>query len=211
MQEDIATFFDGAKQWKKELLLLREIALSTGLEEAYKWKHPCYTSKGKNIVIIHGFKEYVAILFFKGALLADKKGILIQQTDNTQAARQIRFVNLAAIKKQENTIVQYIMEAIDKESAGLKLPTIPTAKLSLPPSLVAAFKKSTSLKKAFEKLTPGRQKAYILYFSEAKQIATQVNRIEKYTQRILNGKGLNDCVCGMSKRMPNCDGSHKYL
>jgi len=211
MQTEVASFFKGLKQWKNELTLLRNIIISTGVEETYKWKHPCYTLNNNNIVLIHGFKNYCAISFFKGALLKDKKQILVQPTDNTQSGRQLRFENEEEIIALEKTIIQYIKEAIQVENKGMKVEFKKTEAFETPETLTKAFKKSTSLQDAFYKLTPGRQRAYLLYFSEAKQEATQASRIEKYTARILNGKGINDCVCGLSKRMPNCDGSHKQL
>jgi uncharacterized protein YdeI (YjbR/CyaY-like superfamily) len=211
MNADVAQFFDEVKQWKKELQLLRTIILPTGLDEEYKWKHPCYCYQGKNIVIIHGFKEYFAVLFFNGALLKDKKKLLIKQTEKTQSARQLRFTNLQEAKASEKLIQSYIQEAIENEKAGLKVALKNTESYTVPLALEQAFKRKATLKKAFDNLTPGRQRAYLLYFSEAKQAATQELRVERYTQRILDGKGLNDCTCGLSKRMPNCDGSHKQL
>lgn len=212
MNTEVAQFFKGLKQWKNELTLLRNIIMTTGVEETYKWKHPCYThNNNNNIVLIHGFKNYCAISFFKGALLKDKKQILVQPTDNTQSGRQLRFESKEEILALEKTIVQYIKEAILVEDKGLKVEFKKTEAFDMPESVTKAFKKSPALREAFYKLTPGRQRAYLLYFAEAKQVATQETRIEKYTGRILNGKGINDCVCGLSKRMPNCDGSHKQL
>lgn len=204
-------FLNNVKQWQKELMQLREIILDCGLTEDFKWKVPCYTSDGKNIVLIHGFKEYCALLFMKGALHSDPNGILIQQTENVQSGRQIRFNRLKDILKKEQILKSYIFEAIEIEKSGLKINYTKNSELDIPEELVNAFVKNEKLKTAFETLTPGRQKAYKMFFAEAKQSKTREERIKKYSARIFNGKGLNDCVCGLSKRMPNCDGSHKTL
>lgn len=207
----VDVFLSEAKNWQKELSLLRTICLDCGLVEDYKWMHPCYTINNKNVVLIHGFKDYCAINFFKGALLKDSKNILVQPTKNIQAERQIRFTNLQEIEKQEPTIKQYIREAIEIEKAGLKVQMKKTSDFDVPKELKDKFDSNLKLKIAFETLTPGRQRAYLLYFSSAKQATTREARIEKYTKRIFDGKGINDCVCGHSKRMPSCDGSHKLF
>ena len=204
-------FLNTAEKWQKELRLLRSIVFSCGLTEEFKWKHPCYTYQGKNVVLIHGFKNYCALLFYKGALLKDTEGILVQQTKNVQAGRQIRFTSAPEIANMEATLKAYIFEAIELEKAGVKVPYKKTADFTVPEELQTKFKNDPAFKTAFKALTPGRQKGYLLHFSQAKQTATRKARIEKYTSRILNGKGINDCVCGHSKRMPNCDGSHKHL
>jgi uncharacterized protein YdeI (YjbR/CyaY-like superfamily) len=203
--------FYHAKKWQKEMLLLRNIVLDCGLFEEIKWKQPCYTFGKSNIVIIHGFKEYCALLFFKGALLHDAEGILIQQTENVQSGRQIRFTNDKEIIKLQPVLKAYIYEAIEVEKAGLKVALKKNTELILPKELLHKLNKNAALKKAFYALTPGRQRAYNLYFSAATQSKTIESRIEKYLPRILNGKGFHDCVCGLSKKMPTCDGSHKYL
>jgi uncharacterized protein YdeI (YjbR/CyaY-like superfamily) len=171
--------------------------------------HPCYTYRKKNIVLIHEFKEYCAILFHKGALLKDPKKILVQQTENVQSARQIRFTGIKEIEKLGHAIRDYIFEAIEIEKIGLKLKMKKTSEFDMPDELQQKFKKHPEFKTAFENLTHGRQRGYLLHFSKPKLSKTRESRIEKSYTRILNGKGLNDCVCGHSKRMPNCDGSHK--
>lgn len=191
MHQTLDSFFSKDNKWHEELNELRAIILSCGLTEERKWMHPCYTLEGKNIVLIHGFKEYCAILFFKGALLKDPKNILVQQTENVQAGRQIRFTNIQQVIAIESTIKKYIKEAIAIEKAGLKVEFNKEPK-PIPEELQAAFKENPALKTAFEALTKGRQRAYIFYFSSAKQSKTRTDRIEKYIQKILNGKGLDD-------------------
>ncbi|MHB8337890.1 MAG: YdeI/OmpD-associated family protein [Ignavibacteriaceae bacterium] len=182
----------------KEFEKLRMIILDCGLTEELKWGQPCYTfpaSAGRqksNIVLIHGFKEYCAILFFKGALLNDAKGILIQQTKNVQAARQIRFTNVREIVEMGLILKAYIYEAIEVEKAGLKVNYKKTSEFIIPEEFQNKFDEIPALKTAFDALTPGRQRAYIFYFSQPKQSKTRVSRVEKYMQQILNGMGLND-------------------
>ncbi len=207
----VEEFLSNAKEWKEEYKKLREIVLDCELTEDFKWMHPCYTFEKKNIVLIHGFKEYCALLFHKGALLQDPRGILIQQTENVQSARQIRFTNVEEIAEMENILKAYIVEAIEVEKAGLKVNVKKDTEITIPEELQIKFDEIPSLKIAYEALTPGRQRAYIHHFSQPKQSKTRVARIEKCMQRILNGKGLNDCTCGQSQKMPSCDGSHKYI
>ncbi|QQZ07783.1 YdeI/OmpD-associated family protein [Heyndrickxia vini] len=185
-------FLKKAKKWKEEFEALRNIVLDCELTEDIKWMHPCYMFENKNIVLIHGFKEYCALLFHKGALLKDPHMILIQQTENVQAARQIRFTNVQEIIEMETILKEYINEAIEVEKAGLKVNYKKKTEFSIPEELQNKFDEIPALKTAFEALTPGRQRAYIRYFAEAKQSKTRVSRIEKYTQKILDGKGLND-------------------
>ena len=185
-------FLSKAEKWKEEFEKLRQIVLDCGLNEDFKWKHPCYTFENKNIVLIHGFKEYCALLFHKGALLKDPNGILIQQTENVQAARQIRFTNVQEIAEMETILKAYLNEAIEVEKAGLEVDFKKAAEYTIPEELQKKFAEIPALKTAFEELTPGRQRAYILYFSKPKQSKTRESRIEKYTQQILDGKGLND-------------------
>lgn len=185
-------FLSNAKKWQEEYSVLRNIVCDCELTEDFKWMHPCYTLENKNIVLIHGFKEYCALLFHKGALLKDTHGILIQQTENVQAARQIRFTNVQEIVAMEAIIKDYINEAIEVEKAGLEVPMKEHKEYIIPEELQNKFNEIPALKTAFEALTPGRQRAYILYFSQPKQSKTRVSRIEKYTQQILDGKGLND-------------------
>lgn len=185
-------FFEKDTQWKKEYSKLRMIALDCGLMEELKWGCPCYVYEKTNIVLIHGFKEYCAFLFFKGALLNDPEGILIQQTKNVQSARQIRFTNAREIGKMEKTLKAYIYEAIEVEKAGLKVKLKKTSDFKVPEEFQKKLDKSAALKKAFYALTPGRQRGYIFYFSQAKQSKTREERVEKYVKHILNGKGLDD-------------------
>ena len=188
----IDRFLDRAKKWKPEMTLLREICQDCGLTEEFKWMHPCYTYQGKNIVLIHGFKEYCALLFHKGALLKDTDRILVQQTENVQSARQIRFTGLQEIIDLKPTIKAYIFEAVEVEKAGLEVPMKKTSEFKMPDEFKEALDKDPDLKTAFQSLTPGRQRGYLLYFSQAKQSATRANRVEKNIPKILQGKGLND-------------------
>lgn len=192
MNPKVDWFFDKAEQWKKEFKKLRMILLDCGLTEELKWGCPCYTFQKTNVVLIHGFKEYCALLFHKGALLNDAEGILIQQTENVQAARQIRFTSIGEIIEMEPILKAYIYEAIEVERAGLKVELKKTSEFSMPEEFQTKLHENPDLKTAFESLTPGRQRGYLLYFSQAKQPKTRESRIEKYTANILDGKGLND-------------------
>jgi len=185
-------FLSKAKKWKEEFEKLRAIVLDCELTEEFKWMHPCYTFEKKNIVLIHGFKEYCALLFHKGALLQDAHGILIQQTENVQAARQIRFTNVQEIIEMEPILKAYIFEAIEVEKAGLEVNFKKTSEFIIPEEFQNKLDEIPALKTAFDALTPGRQRAYIHYFSAPKQSKTRVSRVEKCMQQILNGKGLND-------------------
>jgi len=185
-------FFDKAEKWKKEFEKLRTIVLDCGLNEELKWGCPCYTFENRNVVLIHGFKEYCALLFFKGALLSDANNILIQQTENVQSARQIRFTNLKEIVKMEKILKAYTYEAIEVEKAGLQVKLKKTSDFKMPEEFQIKLNKNKALKKAFDALTPGRQRAYLFYFSQPKQSKTREARIEKYMQQILEGKGLDD-------------------
>lgn len=192
MNPKVIQFLSKAKKWQDEMTLLREIITECDLEEDFKWMHPCYTLNNANIVLIHGFKDYCALLFFKGVLMKDEKGILIQQTENVQDRRQLRFKNTAEIEKLESVIREYIQEAIAIEKAGLKVVMKTTAQYQMPDEFQTVLEDMFELKKAFYSLTPGRQKAYLLYFSSAKQAKTREARIEKYIPKILDGKGLDD-------------------
>src|SRR6266487_2618098 len=192
MHPKVDWFFDKATKWQKEYEKLRAILLDCGLTEELKWGCPCYTFEKRNIVLIHGFKEYCALLFFKGALLKDPKGILIQQTENVQAARQIRFTNVREIVKMKPILKAYIREAIEAERAGVRVPLKKTKEFSVPEEFQNKLNKSPALRKAFNALTPGRQRGYLLYFSAPKQSRTRVARVEKCMQQVLKGKGLND-------------------
>lgn len=179
-------------KWREEFMLLRGFLLDTPLTEDLKWGVPCYTHKGKNVVLIHGFKEYCALLFIKGSLLKDPDGILITQTENVQAGRQVRFTGTEEIKRLENSIRAYVSEAILLEESGASVAFRKNTDFVIPEELKAKFASLPELKAAFEALTPGRQRAYILFFSEPKQSKTREARIEKSSPRILEGKGLND-------------------
>jgi uncharacterized protein YdeI (YjbR/CyaY-like superfamily) len=185
-------YFAKAKKWQEEIEKLRTIVLDCQLTEELKWGCPCYTYQKSNIVLIHVFKDYCALLFFKGALLKDTDGILIQQTENVQAARQIRFTNIKEINKLQATIKAYIFEAIEVEKAGLKVVMKKTSEFKVPEEFQNKLNENAALEKAFNALTPGRQRAYTLYFSSAKQSKTREARIEKSIPQILNGKGLDD-------------------
>ncbi|HLY70580.1 MAG TPA: DUF1801 domain-containing protein [Puia sp.] len=192
MNSKIDFFFNKEKKWSKEFGKLRTIILDCDLNEELKWGQACYTFQKKNIVLIHGFKEYCALLFFKGALLTDPKKILIQQTENVQSARQIRFTNVKEIMKLEKTLKDYIYEAVEVEESGLKVELKKTADFKMPEELQKKLNKDAPLRKAFDSLTPGRQRGYIFYFSQPKQSKTRDLRIEKSVPQILDGKGLND-------------------
>lgn len=192
MNPKVDFFFSKAGKWQKEFKALRKIVLDCGLVEELKWGQACYTYEGKNIVLIHGFKEYCAYLFFKGALLKDPKGVLIRQTENVQSARQVRFTNVDDITKMKKILQAYIYKAVEVEEAGLKVDFRKTSDFIIPEEFQKKLDKSRALKTAFYALTPGRQRGYIFYFSQAKQSKTREARVEKYVEKILDGKGLED-------------------
>jgi uncharacterized protein YdeI (YjbR/CyaY-like superfamily) len=193
MNSRVNGFMRHESRWKAEFEKLREICLASGMNEELKWMHPCYTvGDDKNVVLIHGFKDYFGLAFFKGSLMKDPKKLLIQQTKNVQGGRQLRFTSLEEVISMESTIKAYIREAIRVEKAGLAVPMKKTEEFEIPEELAVALKKSAKLKKAFEALTPGRQRGYLLYFAGAKQSKTREARIEKCTPIILIGKGLQD-------------------
>jgi len=192
MNPKVDWFFNKDTKWQDAYEQLRKIVLDCGLSEELKWGCPCYTLEGNNIVLIHGFKEYCALLFHKGALLKDPKKILIQQTENVQAARQIRFKHVDQIVDMESILKSYIMEAIKVEKAGIKVPLKKTSEFKMPVEFKNVLEATPALKKAFHALTPGRQRGYLLYFSSAKLPKTREERIEKYMPKILKGKGLED-------------------
>ena len=185
-------FFSKAKKWQEEFRKLRTIILGCGLTEELKWGKPCYTFQQSNVVLIHGFKEYCALLFMKGALLKDAKGILIQQTENVQAARQVRFTNVREIAKMEAILKSYIKQAIEIEKAGLEVNYRKTLEFKVPEEFQKRLNAIPALRTAFDALTPGRQRGYLLYFSGAKQSKTRESRVEKCMPQILKGKGLDD-------------------
>ncbi len=192
MNPKVDGYLSRAKEWREEFEKLRLIILDCGLTEEFKWGVPCYTFEKRNIVLMHGFKDYCALLFFKGALLKDPEGILIQQTKNVQAARQIRFTNVREIVKLKAILKAYVYAAIEVEKSGQKVNFKKTSEFKIPEEFQEKLNKTPALKKAFAALTPGRQRAYIFYFSQPKQSKTRQSRVEKYTRQILNGKGLND-------------------
>lgn len=192
MNPKVDFFFDKASQWQDEYRQLRTLVLDCGLTEELKWGVPCYTHKGSNVVLIHGFKEYCALLFHKGALFQDEEGILIQQTENVQAARQIRFTNLPEIVALKPVLKAYIYEAMEVEKAGLKVELKRTKEYDIPSEFQVKLDENAALKAAFNALTPGRQRGYLLHFASAKQAKTREARIEKLSPQILAGKGLND-------------------
>lgn len=193
MNEQAERFFEKAKKWKEEFDLLREIVCENkSLNEDYKWMHPCYTFQGKNIVLIHGFKEYCALLFHKGALIRDTKCILIQQTENVQSARQIRFTNAEQIIKQKSVIKDYIKQALEIEKSGKKIELKKVVDYPVPQEFQQVLDEDKTFNQAFYSLTPGRQKGYLFYFNQAKQSKTRQARIEKYFLQILDGKGIDD-------------------
>ncbi|MGY5850127.1 YdeI/OmpD-associated family protein [Salegentibacter sp. F14] len=192
MNPKVGFFFEKPGKWQKEYLRLRELVLDCGLTEELKWGVPCYTYRDKNIVLIHGFKDYCALLFHKGALLKDTDGMLVQQTENVQAARQLRFTGIEEIQKNAAEIKAYIHQAIEVEKAGLKVPLKKTKDYSVPEEFQKKMEEDAELKEAFHKLTPGRQRGYLLHFSQAKQSKTRIARIEKSVQKIFAGKGWNE-------------------
>jgi uncharacterized protein YdeI (YjbR/CyaY-like superfamily) len=192
MNSKVDKFLSKAKNWQKEFKKFRMIILDCGLTEELKWGCPCYTYQGKNVLLMHGFKEYCGLLFFKGALLNDRNHILIQQTKNVQSARQIRFTDVREIVKMESILKDYIYEAMEVEKAGLKVRFKKTTDFIIPEEFQNQLDKIPALKTAFDALTPGRQRAYISYFSQAKQSKTRESRVKKYMPQILNGKGLDD-------------------
>lgn len=180
------------KRWSAEYAALRQLCLASGLNEELKWGQACYDLNGSNVVLIHGFKDYCALLFMKGALLKDPRGILVQQTKNVQAARQIRFTSLADIEKQRAAVTAYIREAIAVEKSGAKMKMKSAAQFDVPAEFQGRLDKDRALAEAFRALTPGRQKGYLLHFASAKQSATRAARVEKHAPRILKGLGLDD-------------------
>ncbi len=192
MNPKVNFFFEKESKWQEQYQFLRKIMLSCGLEEELKWGVPCYTFQNNNVLLIHGFKEYCALLFHKGVLLHDEQKVLIQQTANVQAARQMRFVDLASLKAQKNLIKAFVFDAIDLEKNGAKVALKKTEQFEMVEEFKLALSNEPMLKEAFYKLTPGRQRAYLLHFSQAKQSKTRLARIDKYREKILNGLGLED-------------------
>ncbi|MCP9234636.1 DUF1801 domain-containing protein [Lewinella sp. JB7] len=206
---DLEAFFDPAKPWSAELSRLRAIVLASGLDETWKWRTPCYTDADRNVILLGRFKTNCTLTFFRGAVLSDPHGILLKPGANTRVPRLLRFTGTEEIDRLAPILRAYIEEAIAAERADLK-PERRSASPELPAELTARFTAQPALERSFAALTPGRRRAYLLHFSGAKQSATRTARIERCAPRILAGKGLNDCICGHSRRMPTCDGSHKY-
>ncbi len=211
MNPEVDLFLAKSQQWQKELAALRKIILECGLDEDFKWKQPCYTFQQANIIIIGNYKESCVLSFLKGALLKDEHCVLNKPGEHAQSARVIRFTSVEDILKMEPLLKAYIHEAILAEQSGLKVDFKGIEDCSIPEELERRLKENPLLDAAFKALTPGRQRAYYLYFSAPKQSKTRETRIDKYTQQIINGKGLNDCTCGLSLKMPYCDGSHRDL
>ena len=211
MNPQVDDLIANAKMWQIEMAALRAIALDCMLDEASKWKQACYTYQGANVLIISGFKDSCFISFLKGTLLQDAEGLLVKPGENSQSAMMMKFTNIDQINSLKDTITAYIYEAIEIEKAGLKVDRVQSKDLMYCDEFASILEKNLAFKTAFEALTPGRQRAYNIFFSAAKQSATKISRIEKNIPRILNGIGLNDCTCGLSKRMPTCDGSHRNL
>lgn len=211
MNPKVDTYISELSKFKKEIEQLRAIVLDCGLVEELKWGMPCYMYQKTNIIMLGTFKEFCIISFLKGVLLHDAEGILTQQGENVQSGRVIKFTDAKEIVKLKATIKAYIFEAIEIERAGLKVEMKKTEEFDVPEELTSILKKDAKFKKAWEGLTPGRQRGYLLHFSGSKNSDTRQSRIEANTSRILKGKGIHDCICGLSKKMPGCDGSHKQL
>ena len=207
---EVDGYLSKSSKWQKELKALRTILLDCPLVEEWKWRAPCYTVQKKNVVLIGAFKEYCVLSFFKGALLKDARGILQKPGANTQAARVIRFTSVQEIRELEPVLRAYVAEAIEVEKAGQKL-KFKKEPEPVPEEFQEKLDEHPALQTAFEALTPGRQRAYLMHFAAPKKSKTRVSRIEKCTERILDGKGLHDCTCGHSQKMPACDGSHKFV
>lgn len=211
MHPEVDQLMERETTWKKEMMLLREIVLESRLSEDFKWKQACYTFNGSNLVILGSFKSSCVVSFLKGVLLKDEAQLLEFAGENSQSAKLLRFTSIEEIIRLKPQILSFIREAIILEEMGAKVDTSTTPSQPVPEELVKCFESDNAFKEAFESLTTGRKRAYLMFFNAAKQSATKTDRINKYKSRILTGKGINDCVCGLSKKMPGCDGSHKYL
>ena len=211
MITEVDTYFTQVKKWREELELLRQILLDCQLAEELKWGKPCYTYRENNVAILYGLKDYCGISFLKGVLLQDTENILVAPGENSQSARLHKFKSVAEIKELEKTLKAYVYESIEVEKAGLKVDFKEKNQLEFPEELLEIFEERPELKRAFEALTPGRQRGYNLHFTSPKVPKTRKSRIEQCSAKIMMGKGFHDCTCGQSKRMPRCDGSHKNI
>jgi len=210
MTPEVDAFLEKAEKWHAELTKLRAILLAGGLSEGIKWRQPCYSYEGNNVAIIGELKDSCTLSFFKGAQFKDPQGILTKPGENTQSARVIRFTSGKEIDKLKSVLKSLVEEGIELEKSGAKF-EFKKEPEPIPAELEEVFRKDSAFGKAFDALTPGRQRAYLLFFNAAKQSKTRTSRIEQYRERIFDCKGINDCVCGLSKKMPGCDGSHKYI
>ena len=210
MNPKVDEFILNASRWQPEIKALRAILLDCQLQEELKWRQPCYTFQGVNLAIIASFKSHCALSFLKGTLLQDANQLLVSPGENSQSVRYLSFTNVAEIRELEATLKSYVFEAIEIEKAGIKVVKTKSEHVSYCEELHVKLEEDSTFSQAFEALTPGRKRGYALFFEAAKQAKTRESRIEQYRHRILMGKGINDCVCGLSKRMPNCDGSHKF-
>ncbi|MFT5885188.1 MAG: hypothetical protein ACI9IP_001648 [Arcticibacterium sp.] len=211
MNEKVDSYIENLKAWKPEIEGLREILLACGLTEEFKWKQPCYMYKKSNLVLLYHLKDACALGFMKGVLLKDTDKLLNKPGENSQSSRWIKLTSMKEIEEQETVIKTYVYEAIEIEKAGIKVDFKAKNELVYPEEFQKILDANREFAMAFEALTPGRQRGYNLFFSGAKQSQTRVDRIQSNIQRILDGYGIRDCTCGHSKRMPTCDGSHKYL
>lgn len=209
MNFKVDEYIENLAQWKSEFELLRSLVSQSELKEEFKWKAPCYTLNGKNVLMIANFKDFCSLSFFKGALISDPEGRLEFPGENSQSVKLMKFNAISQIKKESGLIKSFISDAIEIEKRGIKIEKVKDH--PIPQDIKLALESDLELNKAFNALTPGRQRGYVLHFSSAKQHATKLARIAKYKQRILDGKGIHDCVCGLSKKMPSCDGSHKSI
>ncbi|WP_418263538.1 DUF1801 domain-containing protein [Flavobacterium faecale] len=211
MNPKVDEFLCNAKHWQNEMIQLRNILLACQLTEELKWKQPCYAYQNTNVILIGNFKDYCSLSFFKGVLLKDTDNLLEAPGENSQSVRMIKFRSLDEVVQKEAILKTYIYQAIEVEKAGLKVELKENNALEFSEELLRKFEENPNFKKAFESLTPGRQRGYNLFFNAAKQSKTRISRIEKYFHQILDGKGINDCTCGLSKKYPICDGSHKDI
>ena len=208
MNPEVNELFKDAPRWNPELNFLRALVLQAPLVEEVKWGQPCYTHEGRNIAILGGFKNYFVLSLMKGALIPDPQGLLSKPGPNSVEGRWMKFTSMAGVEAAAPYVLDYLLAAIEAEQQGLRIEK-PANEFEVPPELESAYEVTPGLREAFEALTVGRQRAYLMFFTAAKQSATVTARIEKFTLRILRKKGMNDCVCGHSKKMPGCDGSHK--